>query len=88
MRKAGYDDVERGERGSSEKHLTVTQFKVEKEQARLADLQEHNAEMLNMAAQLVSEKEAAEKEAKQAQGQAGQGCSDAKKHGKAGSGIS
>jgi hypothetical protein len=67
MLKAGYDDVERGERGSSEEHLTVTQFKVEKEQARLADLQEHNAEMLNMAAQLVSEKEAAEKEAKQAQ---------------------
>ena len=28
MRKAGYDDVERGERGSSEEHLTVTQFKV------------------------------------------------------------
>ena len=67
MRKAGYDDVERGERGSSEKHLTVTQFKVEKEQARLADLQEHNAEMLNMAAQLISGKEAAEKEVKQAQ---------------------
>ncbi len=28
MRSAGYDDVERGERGSSEEHLTVTQFKV------------------------------------------------------------
>ena len=28
MRKAGYDDVERGERGSSEEYLTVTQFKV------------------------------------------------------------
>ena len=28
MRKAGYDDVERGELGSSEEHLTVTQFKV------------------------------------------------------------
>ena len=27
----GYDDVERGERGSSEEHLTVTQFKVEQE---------------------------------------------------------
>ena len=32
MRKAGYDDVERGERGSSEEHLTVTQFKVQQEQ--------------------------------------------------------
>ena len=29
MRDAGYDDVERGERGSSEEHLTVTQFKVQ-----------------------------------------------------------
>ena len=67
MREAGYDDVERGERGSSEEHLTVTQFKVEKEQVRLVDLQEHNAEMLDMAAQLVSEKETAEKEAKLAQ---------------------
>ena len=31
MRKAGYTDVERGERGSTEEHLTVTQFKVIKE---------------------------------------------------------
>ena len=38
MRSAGYTDVERGERGSSEEHLTVTQFKVEKEQERLANL--------------------------------------------------
>ena len=35
MRAAGYDDVERGERGSSEEHLTVTQFKVAQEQERL-----------------------------------------------------
>lgn len=40
MRSAGYDDVERGERGSSEEHLTVTQFKVEREQERLADISE------------------------------------------------
>ena len=39
MREAGYEDIERGERGSSEEHLTVTQFKVEREQARLAELQ-------------------------------------------------
>ena len=32
MRDAGYNDVERGERGSSEEHLTVTQFKVQQEQ--------------------------------------------------------
>ena len=42
MRDAGYDDVERGERGSSEEHLTVTQFKVQREQARLAELMEQN----------------------------------------------
>lgn len=40
MRTAGYSDIERGERGSSEEHLTVTQFKVEREQKRLVDLTE------------------------------------------------
>ena len=37
MRNAGYTDVERGERGSTEEHLTVTQFKVQAEQQRLED---------------------------------------------------
>ena len=35
MRVAGYTDLERGERGSTEEHLTVTQFKVQAEQQRL-----------------------------------------------------
>lgn len=35
MRSAGYDDIERGEHGSTEEHLTVTQFKVKAEQQRL-----------------------------------------------------
>ena len=35
MHNAGYTDVERGERGSTEEHLTVTQFKVQREQKRL-----------------------------------------------------
>ena len=35
MRDAGYTDVERGERGSTEEHLMVTQFKVQAEQQRL-----------------------------------------------------
>ena len=39
MRKAGYLDLERGERESSEEHLTVTQFKVEKEKQRLEALE-------------------------------------------------
>ena len=47
MRNAGYTDLQRGERGSTEEHLTVTQFKVEKEQQRLASLQteSHEKEM-------------------------------------------
>lgn len=40
MQRAGYTDLQRGERGSSEEHLTVTQFKVEQEQARLRKAQE------------------------------------------------
>ena len=38
MKAAGYTDVERGERGSTEEHLTVTQFKVAQEQQRLEDV--------------------------------------------------
>ena len=38
MRNAGHTDVERGERGSTEEHLTVTQFKVQREQERLDTL--------------------------------------------------
>ena len=52
MRAAGYDDVERGERGSSEEHLTVTQFKVQQEQARLAELTEQNRQQEQQAATL------------------------------------
>lgn len=54
MRKAGYDDVERGERGSSEEHLTVTQFKVQQEQARLATFTEQNRQQEKQAATLGS----------------------------------
>ena len=38
MHNAGYTDVERGERGSTEEHLTVTQFKVQREHERLDSL--------------------------------------------------
>ena len=38
MRATGYTDVERGERGSTEEHLTVTQFKVQRKQERLDSL--------------------------------------------------
>ena len=67
MREAGYADVERGERGSSEEHLTVTQFKVEREQARLAELQEVKSEVLTEIGQLQEDKAKAEKSTKEAQ---------------------
>ena len=67
MREAGYTDVERGERGSSEEHLTVTQFKVEREQARLAELHIEKSEVQAEIGQLQVEKAEAEKSAKEAQ---------------------
>ena len=66
MRNAGYDDVERGERGSSEEHLTVTQFKTEREQERLAQLQEASALAQAEVEKRKREAEAAEKKAAQA----------------------
>lgn len=40
MKSAGYDVLERGERGCSKEHLNATQFKVEQELARLTDISE------------------------------------------------
>lgn len=57
MRAAGYTDVERGERGSTEEHLTVTQFKVHQEQARLAQIQESVSEKQNDLDAILSEME-------------------------------
>ena len=45
-------DVERGERGSSEEHLTVTQFKVEREQERLEQLTAQTQQKEQQAASL------------------------------------
>ncbi len=59
--------MERGQRGSTEEHLTVTQFKVAREQERLTALMEENAQMQSATVQLLQEKEEAEKKAKQAQ---------------------
>lgn len=63
---AGYTDIERGERGSSEEHLTVTQFKVQKEQERLAQIQEAGAFALTETERLNREMEHAEEQAKKA----------------------
>lgn len=37
MRAAGYNDIQRGQKGSTEEHLTITQFKVKAEQERLEE---------------------------------------------------
>lgn len=52
MKAAGFTDIERGERGSSDEHLTVTQFKAEREQERLADLTEKAEQKAQEAASL------------------------------------
>ena len=60
MRTAGYTDVERGERGSIEEHLTVTQFKVQWEQERLDTLTaqaDQQAQSLAKTSQTLSKKE-------------------------------
>ena len=60
MRNAGYTDVERGERGSTEEHLTVTQFKVQREQERLDSLTaqaDEQAQALAKTCQTLSKKE-------------------------------
>ena len=60
MRTAGYTDIERGERGSTEEHLTVTQFKVQREQERLDTLTtqaDQQAQSLAKTSQTLSKKE-------------------------------
>ena len=67
MQEAGYTDIERGERGSSEEHLTVTQFKVQKEQERLAELQTKRSKVQAAIGHLRTDKANAEKATKEAQ---------------------
>ena len=65
MRDAGYTDVERGERGSTEEHLTVTQFKVQQEQQRLNEIYEAQATAVAELEHLEADKAQAEKETRQ-----------------------
>ena len=46
MRDAGFEDFERGERGSTAEHLSVIEFKTKKESERLADFEEKQSEVL------------------------------------------
>ena len=69
MRTAGYTDVERGERGSTEEHLTVTQFKVQAEQQRLEAVtaQVAQAEQTLSATEAAAQKKAKELKSLQSQ---------------------
>ena len=67
MRAAGYDDIERGQRGSTEEHLTVTQFKVQQEQQRLAEIQDAQIAASAEIAQLDADKAQAEKDVRKAE---------------------
>lgn len=67
MRAAGYDDIERGQRGSTEEHLTVTQFKVQQEQQRLAEIQDAQTAATAEIAQLDADKAQAEKDVRKAE---------------------
>ena len=59
MLRSGYTDLERGERGSSEEHLTVTQFKVAQEETRLAMFQQSATLALAESEQASEEREKA-----------------------------
>ena len=64
---AGYDDIERGQRGSTEEHLTVTQFKVQQEQQRLAEIQNAQVAASAEVAQLDADKAQAERDIRKAE---------------------
>ncbi len=55
MRDAGFEDFERGERGSTAQHLSVTEYKVQQEQQRLAAITEAKIKAVESLDQLGSE---------------------------------
>lgn len=67
MRDAGFEDFERGERGSTAQHLSVTEFKVKKETERLENLQVTVKVMEGGIDLLTEQTEEAQKEADKAQ---------------------
>ena len=68
---AGYTDIQRGERGSTEEHLTVTQFKVAQEQQRLTQVQAAAVQAQAEADQKKREANAAEKKLAKAEARIG-----------------
>lgn len=79
MRDAGYHDVERGQRGSTEEHLTVTQFKVQQEQQRLNEIHEAQATAAAELEHLDADKAQAENEIRQAEAKLNRLASQAEK---------
>ena len=67
MRDAGFEDFERGERGSTTQHLSVTEFKVKKETERLENLETTVAFMENSIDFLDKQTEEAQQKADKAQ---------------------
>ena len=67
MRDAGFDDFERGERGSTAQHLSDTEFKVKKETERLENLQSTAQVVEAKLEQLSEQEEAATEKADAAQ---------------------
>lgn len=67
MRDAGFEDFERGERGSTVQHLSVTEYKVKKETERLENLQITAKVMEDGIDLLTQQTEEAQKEADKAQ---------------------
>ena len=68
MRAAGYNDIQRGQKGSTEEHLTITQFKVQAEKERLQEvLMEQEAVEMHIDA-LTDEKADIERQTQEALG--------------------
>ena len=67
MRDAGFEDFERGERGSTAQHLSVTEYKVKKETERLENLQITAKVMEDGIDLLTQQTEEAQKKADKAQ---------------------
>ena len=67
MRAAGFEDFERGERGSTAEHLSVIEYKTKKESERLAGYETRQTEVLMEIDTLTEKKEEAQEQADTAQ---------------------
>lgn len=70
MRAAGFEDFERGERGSTAEHLSVIEYKTKKESERLARYEAKQSEVLMEIDALTEKKEEAQEQTDTAQEQA------------------